>query len=216
MKITILLVDDFLVTRIGLRFSLAEVENFEIVGEARDGAAAIQQAEELRPAIVLMDIGLPNISGIDAAREIKKKLPQTRVIMFTSHERDEDVLAALAAGADGYCLKTIEMEQLAVAITSVHAGAVWLDPAVARFVIQNCLNSPAVNKNANQTTTFPLSDRELEVLTLLVEGLSNHEIAKRLSVSETTVKTHMRHIMEKLAVTDRTQAAVKALRQGLV
>jgi DNA-binding NarL/FixJ family response regulator len=161
-----------------------------------------------------MDIGLPNISGIDAAREIKTKLPETRVIMLTSHERDEDVLAALAAGADGYCLKTIEMEQLATAINSVQSGAVWLDPAVARFVIQNCLGS-APAKSAKQTT-FPLSDRELEVLALVVDGLSNQEIAKRLIVSETTVKTHMRHIMEKLAVTDRTQAAVKALRQGLV
>jgi DNA-binding NarL/FixJ family response regulator len=215
MKITILLVDDYLVTRIGLKFSLAQVENFEVVGEAGDGAAAIQQALELRPAIVLMDIGLPNISGIDAAREIKSKLPQTRVIMLTSHERDEDVLAALAAGADGYCLKTIEMDQLATAINSVQSGAVWLDPAVARFVIQNCLGAPAA-KSAKPATTFPLSDRELEVLALVVDGMSNQEIAKRLIVSETTVKTHMRHIMEKLAVTDRTQAAVKALRQGLV
>lgn len=213
MTITIMVVEDHQITRTGLKLTLQQYEGFQVVADVAEGKTAVSKALELHPDIVLMDIGLPELNGIDAAREIKSKLPEIRVIMLTSHDEDEDVFSALAAGADGYCLKDIAAENLAIAVQSVHSGAVWLDPSIARRVIQASLESQSPR---NRDVTIPLSERELEVLALVVEGLTNQEIAGRLIVSADTVKSHMRHIMEKLAVSDRTQAAVKALRQGLI
>jgi len=214
LPINIMLVEDHQITRIGLRFALEKIPDFKIIGEAEDGTTAVQRALELKPAVILMDIGLPFLSGIDAAREIKSKAPGCRILMLTSHELDEDILAALAANCDGYCLKDVGSEQLVTAIRAVNGGGIWLDPVIAKRVIKVYVDQkPAAPA---QAPAVALSDREMEVLTLVVDGLTNQEIAERLVVSTETVKTHMRHLMEKLAVSDRTQAAVKALRSGLV
>lgn len=207
-KIKIMLVEDHQITRIGLRCSLEVIEDFEIIAEAEDGKLAVAKAQELHPDVILMDIGLPGLSGIEAVKAIK-------ILMLTSHERSEDVYAALSVDCDGYCLKDIDTVQLSAAIRAVHSGGVWLDPGIAKHVVKGHLKvGPAKEKDSSNDAG--LSERELEVLSLVVEGMSNQEIADRLFVSAETVKTHMRHLMEKLAVSDRTQAAVKALREGLV
>ena len=211
-----MLVEDHEITRIGLRLSLEQVPDFHVVAEAEDGVHAVNLALVQRPAVILMDIGLPVLNGIDAVREIKAQMPSARILMLTSHGLDEDVLAALAANCDGYCLKDIAFEQLVTAIRAVHGGGIWLDPAIARRVIKVYVEhqpSPAAVQNPSG---IALSERELEVLALVVDGMTNQEIADKLIVSTETVKTHMRHLMEKLAVSDRTQAAVKALRNGLI
>lgn len=205
-KIRIMLVEDHQITRIGLRCSLEVIEDFKIIAEAEDGKTAVAKAQELNPDVILMDIGLPGLSGIEAVKAIK-------ILMLTSHERSEDVYAALSVDCDGYCLKDIDTVQLTAAIRAVHNGGVWLDPGIAKHVVKGHLKVGPAKESNNDAG---LSERELEVLTLVVEGLSNQEIADRLFVSAETVKTHMRHLMEKLAVSDRTQAAVKALREGLV
>jgi two-component system, NarL family, response regulator LiaR len=213
--ITILIVEDQLIARLGLRLILEQVGDFKIVGEAEDGHTAVTSALELAPSVVLMDIVLPGIDGIEATKQIKAGAPGVRVLMLTSHERDDDVFAALGAGADGYCLKTVSAEQLVLAIRAVADGVAWLDAGIARRVLQGSLKSTSAPSPA-QKSKFALSQRELEVLQLIVDGMSNQEIADRLVLSSETIKTHIRHIMEKLTVSDRTQAAVKALREGLI
>lgn len=210
---TVLIVEDHQITRTGLRLTIEQDSQFEVVGEAASGKSAVAQAKELKPELVLMDIGLPEMNGIEAAKLIKSALPATRLVMLTSHDSDEDIFSALAAGADAYCLKDIASEQLMIALKTVADGGGWLDPAIAGRVLRS--SASRVLPPANESK-FMLSDREFEVLRLLVEGLSNLQMAERLKVSPETIKTHMRHIMEKLAVSDRTQAAVKALRAGLV
>jgi NarL family two-component system response regulator LiaR len=176
----------------------------------------VAMAADLRPAIVLMDIGLPKVDGIEATQQVKKALPETRILMFSSADEEDVVFAALAAGADGYCLKSISGEQLEVAIRAILSGAAWLDPAIAAKVLTRAGGKVDSASASGQKGKFALSPREIEVLELLVNGSSNREIADALVVSQETVKTHMRHIMEKLAVSDRTQAAVKAMRENLV
>jgi two-component system, NarL family, response regulator LiaR len=212
--ITLFIVEDQVIARLGLRLILERIPEFAVVGEAEDGLAAVAGTLELKPAVVLMDIMLPGIDGIEATKQIKAALPGCRVLMLTSYERDDDVFAALSAGADGYCLKTISAEQLALAIRAVADGVAWLDPGIARRVLQGSSRSQAAA--SPQKPRFALSQREHEVLQLIVDGLSNQEIADRLILSAETIKTHIRHIMEKLAVSDRTQAAVKALRERLL
>lgn len=217
--ITILIAEDHEITRVGLRLTLEQVSDFQVVGEAEDGRSAVAKVLQLQPQVVLMDIGLPIIDGIEATQQIKAQAPGVHVIMLTSHDNDRDIFAALSGGADGYCLKEISSNQLTMAVRTVADGAAWLDPGVANRVLRSCTApAPAVN-NADARTGSgnpPLSQREIDVLRLVVEGMSNQEIAGKLVLSVETIKTHMRHIMEKLAVTDRTQAAVKAMRQGLV
>jgi DNA-binding NarL/FixJ family response regulator len=212
-RIRVLIVDDHELVRFGLQTAMAGVEDIEVCGLAADGESAVHRAQSMRPDVVLMDIGLPRIDGIEASNRIKQKLPHIKILILTSYEREQDVLAAFAAGADGYCLKTISPEGLAGAIRAVNNGAAWLDPAVADTVLRG---HPTPGKSGNtQPRRMSLSQREYEVLALVVEGLSNTAIAERLRLSPQTIKTHVRHIMEKLAVSDRTQAAVKALREGL-
>ena len=171
-----------------------------------------------------MDIGLPLLDGIDATGRIKDEMPETRIIMLTPHDSDRDVFAALGAGADGYCLKEVSGSQLISAIRAVADGVAWRDPGVASRVLRvgrrithhSLLMSLAPRSFSPGIQASSLSQRELDVLRLVVEGLSNQEIAGRLILSVETIKTHMRHIMEKMAVSDRTQAAVKAMRRGLV
>lgn len=212
-QIAIMLVEDHLITRMGLRFALEQVRDLIVVAEAADGNIAVTTALQVKPNVILMDIGLPGLNGIEAAKQIKAKDATIGIVMLTSHSLDEDILAALAANCDGYCLKDVAADQLVNAIRTVHNGGIWLDPAIAKRVIKTFVEQKPITTPVNSST---LTDRELEVLTLVVEGLSNQEIAEKLILSTETIKTHMRHLMEKLSVSDRTQAAVKALRTGLV
>jgi len=219
--INIFIAEDHEITRVGLKLTLEHVSGFKVVGEAEDGKRTVKEVLELKPHVVLMDIGLPLLDGIDATCRIKTESPGIRVIMLTSHDNDRDIFAALGAGADGYCLKEVSGSQLIMAIRAVADGVAWLDPGIASRVLRAVAtatpHSPASEDGAVKAPgPSPLSQRELDVLRLVVEGLSNQEIADRLILSVETIKTHMRHIMEKLAVSDRTQAAVKAMREGLV
>ncbi len=207
-KTGIVIVEDHDITRLGLAAALKRLEEFAVVGEAGDGQAALEIVQLTRPHVILMDIGLPVMNGLDATRMIKQIDPGARVIMVTSHADEQDIFAAFAAGADGYCVKDTPSDQLVMAIRSVQEGAIWIDPRIASKVLR-------AHSGAHPADP-PLTGRELDVLRLLVDGLSNHKIAERLCLSVETVRTHVRHITEKLAVSDRTQAAVKALRKGLV
>jgi len=217
--ITILIAEDHEITRVGLRLTLEQIPDFKVIAEAEDGRTSVAKVLELKPHVVLMDIGLPVIDGIEATQQIKAQAPDVHIIMLTSHDNDQDIFAALSGGADGYCLKEISSNQLSMAIRTVADGAAWLDPGVANRVLR-AVTVPAapagMDGHKANAGTSPLSQREIDVLRLVVEGMSNQEIAEKLVLSVETIKTHMRHIMEKLAVTDRTQAAVKAMRQGLV
>lgn len=218
--INIFIAEDHEITRVALRLTLEHVPGFSVVGEAADGKMTVKKVAELKPQVVVMDIGLPLLDGINATTKIKQEVPGTRVIMLTSHDNDRDIFAALGAGADGYCLKEASSTQLVMAIRAVADGVAWLAPGVASRVLRACATAApapgAESPTKSNALASPLSQRELEVLKLVVEGLSNQEIADKLILSVETVKTHMRHIMEKLAVSDRTQAAVKAMREGLV
>ncbi|MEA5533261.1 response regulator transcription factor [Crocosphaera sp. XPORK-15E] len=208
----ILIVEDDPLMQLGLEQALSEYPNFEIVGQAEDGYTGVQKALELKPDLVVMDIGLPRLDGIAATKQIKEKLPNTHVVMLTSHTLQTEVVAALSSGADAYCIKGASLERLLAAIEAAQDGATYLDPQIARLVLDN-LKPPAPEPNQNISL---LSERELEVLKLIVEGKSNNEIAEDLYLSTNTIKTHVRGIMNKLAVDDRVQAAVVALRSGLV
>jgi DNA-binding NarL/FixJ family response regulator len=217
--ITVLVVEDNEITRVGLELTLNQIAGLKVVGSVTDGLAAVEQAKLLNPNIVVMDIGLPEIDGIEATRRIKAERPAMRVVMLSSHDTDDVLFSALSAGADAYCLKEISSAQLEMALKSVADGAAWLDPAVSSRVLAAFTGnapSPLTEIAKVVRSESPLSLREADVLRLVIEGFSNQEIADRLGLSVETIKTHMRHIMEKLAVTDRTQAAVKAMRQGFI
>jgi len=206
----VLIVEDDPMMQLGLEQSLMAHPQLEIVGQAEDGYLGVQAALKLKPDLVVMDIGLPRLDGIAATQQIKAALPQTHVVMLTSHKTDTEIFAALSSGADAYCIKGASIERLLNAISAAVEGATYLDPQIARRVIDN-LKPPSPSGNAAN-----LSGRELEVLKLMVEGYSNPEIAQKLYLSPNTIKTHVRGIMNKLSVDDRVQAAVVALRSGLV
>ena len=208
----ILIVEDDPLMQLGLEQALGEHPNFEIVGQAEDGYIGVQKALELKPDLVVMDIGLPRLDGIAAPKQIKEQLPDIHVVMLTSPTLQTEVVAALSSGADAYCIKGASLERLLAAIEAAQDGATYLDPQIARLVLDN-LKPPTPEPNQNISL---LSERELEVLKLIVEGKSNNQIAEDLYLSTNTIKTHVRGIMNKLAVDDRVQAAVVALRSGLV
>jgi DNA-binding NarL/FixJ family response regulator len=208
--IRVLIVEDDPMMQLGLEQSLMTYPQLDIVGRAEDGYLGVQAALTLKPDLVVMDIGLPRLDGIAATQQIKAVLPQTRIVMLTSHQTETEIIAALSSGADAYCIKGASVERLLSAIAAAVEGAAYLDPQIARRVIEN-LKPPS-----NTSNSYNLSTRELEVLRLMVEGLSNPQIAEKLYLSPNTVKTHVRGIMNKLAVDDRVQAAVVALRSGLI
>lgn len=223
--IKILLVEDHLLTRIGLKAVIERTPDLKVLGEAEDGEQAIRKVDELMPDVILMDVGMPVLDGIEASKKIREKHNDIAIVMLTSHDNERDIFASLAAGAGGYCLKDVEPERLYSAIRSVVAGDIWLDSTIAGKVLKQYNASSGADSSAsqapakkeqNQSLPEPLSPRELEVLNLLVEGLSNQEIADKLIISLATAKTHVRNILNKLAVDDRTQAAVQAMRRGLV
>jgi two-component system, NarL family, response regulator LiaR len=210
--IRVLIVEDDPMMQLGLEQSLASQPNITVVGRADDGYLAVEAALKLKPDIIVMDIGLPRLDGIAATQQIKAALPETRVVMLTSHTTQNEVIGALSSGADAYCVKGTSVDRLLTAIAAAQEGASYLDPQVARRVMDHLKPPTPTDTGA----VGQLSQRELEVLKLMVEGRSNPEIAAVLYLSPNTVKTHVRGIMNKLAVDDRVQAAVVALRAGLV
>lgn len=216
--IEIVLVEDYKLTRVGLRMALNEFDDIEVVGEAEDAEKGIELIKELKPDVVLMDLGLPGMSGLEATRKLQDIVPESKIIILTSHGQEEEVLAALGIGAKAYCLKDISPETLALVIKNVALGGCWLDPEIANYVL-NTLPSPEtlnfLSANSN-LQKVQLTEREIEVLRLLVKGKSNTEIANELIVSVHTAKAHVCSILQKLCVDDRVQAAVKAVKEHLV
>ncbi len=209
-SLKILIVEDDPMMQLGLEQTISNAEAYQVLGIADDGPTGVKMAKDLNPDLIVMDIGLPRLDGIAATQQIKAAQPHIHVVMLTSHTTQNEVVAALASGADAYCIKGASVERLMMAIEAARDGATYLDPQVARNVMDH-LRPPAPETNIGN-----LSQRELEVLELMVEGLSNPEIGARLYLSPNTVKTHIRGIMNKLAVDDRVQAAVVALRTGLI
>ena len=216
--IEIVLIEDYKLTRVGLRMALNEFDMLEVVGEAEDAEKGIELIRQLKPDVVLMDLGLPGMSGLEASHKILDFAPKTKIIILTSHGQEEEVLAALGTGAKAYCLKDISPETLALVIQNVAMGGCWLDPNIADYVL-NTLPAPEnldILSSGSGAQKVQLTEREIEVLKLLVKGKSNTEIAKELIVSVHTAKAHVCSILQKLCVDDRVQAAVKAVREHLV
>lgn len=227
MKTRVLIVEDHQMTLVGLKMLLEKNEGVDVVGEAANGLEAVSLAATRQPDVILMDIGLPEMDGIEATQKIKQAQAGVKVIMLTSKDNEQDVFASLAAGADAYCMKGISIESLSLAIEAVKEGTAWLDPAVARMVLgrfQGATPAPepsllpleGVGAPPAKPTDCPLTAREMEVLKLIVDGLSNPEIADELTITKATAKAHVHSILQKLCVDDRTQAAVLAMRQGYV
>ncbi|MEO1791592.1 MAG: response regulator transcription factor [Cyanobacteria bacterium J06629_19] len=210
--LTLLIVDDDPMMRLGLTAALSQQTGFTVLGEATDGRQGVEQAYSLKPDIVLMDVGMPGMDGIEATQTLKAQCPEMRVVMLTSHTDETEVIAALSSGADAYCIKGTDAEALANAIRVAASGAAYLDPKIAQQVMRNL--TPARPKVEGSGGL--LSDREQEVLQLIVEGLNNTEIGQKLYLSPNTIKTYVKGIMNKLVVSDRVQAAVAAVRRGLV
>ena len=221
-KIRILLADDQELIRKGLTIILNHQPDLEVVGQAADGAEVIQLAKALRPDVILMDLKMPNVNGIQATRQIVSTQPRAQIIVLTTYDTDEWVFEAIRAGAVGYLLKDATTDTLAEAIRSVMRGESQIDPVVARRVLrefQHLMGAPVITTPeppAEEVTLEQLTSREAEVLQLLAEGLSNKDIATQLVLSEGTVKNHISAILAKLHANDRTQAVVTALKRGLV
>jgi len=208
--IRILVVDDHAVVREGLRVFLDLQDGFEVVGEAGDGDEAVSAAERLRPDVVLMDLVMPRRDGVSAMRALRDRVPGARVIVLTSFLDEDKLLPALRAGAAGYLLKNAQPEELERAVRAASAGEAVLDPVVAARLVD------ALAASGNEDPIDRLTPREREVLQLVGRGFPNKRIARELELAEKTVKTHVGHVLAKLGVTDRTQAAVIAVRAGLV
>ena len=210
--IRVLLVDDHVVVRKGLQALFAREPGIEVVGEAEDGEHAVRLVERLRPDVILMDLEMPGIGGIEATGRISATHPEVKIVVLTSHAAEEDVFPALKAGALGYLLKHSAPDDVLRAIRQAHRGETALHPAIARMLLRE-VQRPL--QPSQSRTAEPLSSRELEVLRLLARGMSNQEIADGLVVGEATVRSHVSAILRKLQLASRTQAALYALREGL-
>ena len=210
LPIRIVIADDHAVVREGLRAFLGLQDDLEVVAEASDGAEAADEVERLRPDVALVDLVMPGVDGLGAIERIRERAPETRIVVLTSFTDDSRLFAALEAGASGYLLKDVQPAELAQAIRTVAAGEALLDPALTARLLRRVAESGRPPDHAG------LTSRELDVLRLLGRGLSNRQIAAELVLSEKTVKTHVSSILHKLHVADRTQAALYAVRAGLV
>ena len=209
-RIRVLLVDDHAVVRAGLRLFLADQADLEVVGEADDGASAVARAQELVPDVVLMDLRMPRLDGIAATRQIRAALPQTAVVVLTTYTDSANVGQAIAAGAIGYVPKDVPPPELATTIREAAHGVLHLAPVVQRTLLQAIAAPRRAEPDPEE-----LTEREREVLVLLAEGRSNKEIARHLHVSERTVKGHVGHVLGKLGMVSRTQAAIYAIVRGV-
>jgi two-component system, NarL family, response regulator LiaR len=231
-EISVALVEDHDLTRMGLRAAFRQA-GLRFVGEADTGQKGLSLIQEMTPDVAVVDVGLPDIDGIEMIQRFRKDNPEskTRILMLTMHDSEKAVLAAFAAGADSYCTKEIETQDLITAIRETKAGNSWIDPSIASLVLSQVKPKVAVGESFNSKTVeiravepeyeqiieaYPLTDRELEILECIVAGCSNAKIAEQLFVTVGTVKTHVRNILNKLGASDRTQAAVRALRSGLI
>ena len=219
MSIKILLVEDQKLMRIGVKSLFCDYPEMEVIAEASNGKEAIEKSKLNKPDVVLMDLGLPDISGIEATKQILAHNSNIRIIILTSHISEDEVTSSLQAGASAYVIKDIATEFLMSVIKMIKAGAMWLDPQVVPFIRdKNCgiIPSMQLSRRVFKERHSNLTQREYEVLKLIVDGQSNSDIAKTLTISEHTAKAHVCNIIQKLVVDDRTQAAVKALKEGLV
>ena len=208
--IRVIIVDDHTIVRKGIRALLTEVEDLEVVGEAGDGQQAVDLVEEIPADVILMDIVMPNMDGIEATEQITARQPDTHILALTSFAADDKVFPAIKAGAMGYLLKDTDPEELVKAIRQVHRGEPTLHPSIARKVLHE-LGWPS----SQPQTPDPLTEREVEVLRLVAKGMSNQEIAGELTIAEVTVRTHVSNILSKLHMANRVQATLYALREGL-
>ncbi|MEB3216302.1 MAG: response regulator transcription factor [Nostocales cyanobacterium 94392] len=236
-EIRVVIIEDHNLTRIGLRAALETRETIKIVGEASNGNDGLNLLKSLKPDVATIDLGLPDIDGIELTRRFRQYQAEiqnkdTKLLVLTMQNSDEAVLAAFGAGADSYCMKDIESDKLVEAVEATASNSSWIDPTIADIVLRQVREEVSQGKaTADIKTvaiqavdpevekvieTYPLTKRELEVLELIVSGCDNAEIAKRLYLTIGTVKTHVRGILSKLCVDDRTQAAVRALRSGIV
>jgi DNA-binding NarL/FixJ family response regulator len=238
-KIRVALIEDHDLTRVGIRTALQQRQEIVVVGEAANGTEGLKLLQTTQPDIAIVDIGLPDIDGIELTRQLKatqdESNPVPKVLILTLQDNEEAVLAAFAAGADSYCMKDISFDRLLEALQVTQEGNSWIDPAIAKIVLSQTRQAPeqgtvtpvpansktvaiqaTEQEYTNMLEAYPLTERELEVLELIVEGYSNAAIAEKLYITVGTVKTHVRNILNKLCADDRTQAAVRALRSGLV
>jgi NarL family two-component system response regulator LiaR len=209
-RVRVLIVDDHAIVRKGIRALLSEAGGFDVVGEAGNGQEAVLRAQESSPDVILMDVLMPGMDGIEATRLITSRQPKTRILVLTSFAADNKVFPAIKAGALGYLLKDSSPEELVRAIRQVHRGEPSLHPTIARKLLQEIARPVEL-----QPAPEALTDREMTVLRLIAQGLSNQEIADRIAVSEPTVRTHVSRILGKLHLASRTQAALYAVREGL-
>jgi NarL family two-component system response regulator LiaR len=209
-SIRVLIVDDHAIVRKGIRALLSTEADIEVIGEAEDGSRAVDQAKMLQPDVVLMDLVMPQMDGIEATGRITADYPKTRVLVLTSFAADDKVFPAIKAGALGYLLKDSGPEDLVQAIRQIHRGEPSLDPAIARKVLMELSRPPK-----KPLTTDPLTEREMEILRLVAQGKSNRDMADELVITEATARTHVSNILSKLHLASRTQAALYALREGL-
>jgi len=208
--IRVLIVDDHTIVRRGIKALLAETDDIKVIGEAENGLEGIQLSRQLEPDVILMDLLMPKMDGIEATRQVTTRQPHMRVLVLTSFVGDEKIFPAIKAGALGYLLKDSDPSELIRSIYKVHRGEPSLHPSIARKMMKEILDTPS-----EKPTPDPLTAREVEVLQLLAKGLSNDEIAEKLFVSEVTVRTHISHLLAKLHLANRVQATLYALREGL-
>lgn len=234
-NIRIALIEDHHLTRMGLKAAFKGQPDIDFVGEAADAKDGINLLRMHQPDVALVDIGLPDVDGIELVRRFRETQKEegtsgTKILMLTMHDSEDAVMAAFAAGADSYCMKQTELDDLMIAVRETHEGNSWIDPAIASIVLRRVRKPVAAGGGDDRTVainaiepeyeqvleSYPLTERELEILELIVEGCSNAEISERSYITVGTVKTHVRNILNKLGVDDRTKAAVRALRAGLV
>ena len=215
-KLRVLVCDDHALFRRGLQMVLEQEEDLELVGEASDGVEVIERSTELMPDVILMDVRMPKKSGIEAASEIKDLLPHVKILMLTISDEEADLYEAIKAGASGYLLKEIPIEEVADAIRSVWAGQSRISPSMASKLLTEFAAISKASKDKPQMPAPRLTDREMEVLRLVAQGLNNRDIAKQLFISENTVKNHIRNILEKLHLHSRMEAVVYAVREKMI
>ncbi len=220
MGIKVLIVEDHDMARMGLSVILGNSGNIEIAGMSADGMEGVEKALELVPDVVVMDIGLPTIDGIEATKRIKASNSKIKVLMYTSRESEDDIFDSFQAGADGYITKGATSEQTIAAVAAVSEGAGWLDPAIAKIVLTNIRRTSSEKRGEINyklgKNLYGLTEREMEVLALIVDGLTNPQIAEKLVITLSTTKTHVHSILQKLYVNSRSKAISMAMKEGLV